>query len=155
MVATGLGWAAAFALYLLFAGRLGGSEVAAGAALATLATGWAAFVRRCGERSFRGWRAHGRPVLRALAHLAPATLRSGIVLLRVAARGGSPARPMPCAFVRGGRDDPHDCARRATALLIASLAPDSFVLRAAPDRSDVLLHGIFGPPADPDPRWLM
>lgn len=154
-VTAGLGWCAAFGLYLLFAGQPSGSELGAGAVLATLATGWSVLVRRCGSGSFRGRRAHWRPLLAGLRKLLPATLRTGLVLARVATRGGSPGRPMLQPFARGDRDDPRDRARRATALLVASLAPDSFVLRAAPERSEVLLHAIVPPGGDPDPRWLI
>lgn len=155
MVVVGLSWCAAFGLYLLFAGQLSGSELGSAALLATFAVGWSMLVRRCGEGRFRGWRTHGRPVLRGLGHLAPATLRSGAALLRVAVRGGSPGRPMAVPFARGDRDDPADRARQATAVLVASLAPDSFVVRADHRGRDVLLHGIVGPTADPDPRWLI
>ena len=155
MVALGLGWCAAFGLYLLFAGQLSGDELSVGAALATLAIGWAMILRRCGKGRFAGWRAHWRPILKGLAHLAPATGRSGAVLFRIAALGGSPARASRHAFERGRDDDPRDRARRATAVIVASLAPDSFVVRLAPGRSEVLLHGIVGPAADPDPRWLI
>ena len=155
MVATGRIWCAAFGLYLLFAGQLSASELGSGAALATLATAWSIVLRRCARGSFRGWRTHRRPVLDGLAKLLPATLRAGIALSRVAARGGSPAKAVPHPFVQGDRHDPGDRARRATALLVACLAPDSFVVRAAPERGEVLLHDIVGRAGDPDPRWLI
>ncbi len=154
MVAIGLSWCAAFGLYMLFAGQLSGTELGSGAALATLATAWSMVVRRCGAVRFAGWRSHGPPVLQALSNLVPATLRTARVLVRVAVRGGSPAKPMPYPFARGDNDDPHDRARRATAVLVACLAPDSFVVREAPGRSEVLVHGIAGRAGDPDPRWL-
>lgn len=155
MIVTGLSWCAAFGLYLLFAGQVSGSELACAGVLATLATGWAMIIRRCGKGSFGGWLRHGPAVLQGLKHLLPATLRTAAVLLRVALRGGSPGKPTTHLFARGDADDPADRARRATALLVASLAPDSFVVRAAPGRSEALLHGIVGPAAVSDPRWLI
>lgn len=153
-LATVSTWCAAAALYLLLAGSTSPTEVATGAAVASLATLWARGTGRAAPRRFAGTRGHFGAWARAIRRLVPATLRTGAVLAQVAIRGGSPARAYAVAFVRGPEDDAQTRGRRATALLTASLAPDSYVLRAAPARAEVLLHALGPAPAETDPRWL-
>lgn len=148
-------WCAAAALYLLLAGSATPSELGAAVAVAVAATLWAWGTRRAAPRLFAGTPGHSRAWGRAARGLGPATWRTGAVLVRVAIAGGSPARVRATAFVRGPEDDPATRGRRATALLAASLAPDTYVLRAAPGRAEVLLHAIVDTSADTDPRWLL
>lgn len=153
-ITVAIAWSAAFALYLLLAGQVSAGEAATGAVLASLAVLWAGAVRGHAWRRLAFSRGHVRPWLRTLAGLVPATVRTGMALARVAALGGSPAKSIQHRFVRGEEDAPRDRGRRATALLAASLAPDSFVLRAEPSRDVVTLHAIVPAADDPDPHWL-
>jgi hypothetical protein len=77
------------------------------------------------------------------------------VFVKVAALGGSPGRGPELPFLRGAEDDPEDRTRRASAVLIASLAPDNFVVRAPPHKDRVLMHTILSTDATRDPRWLI
>lgn len=143
----------AFAGYLLFAGQFSPHELATAAVLAGGATLWTFLIRRCAPRRFAfSWK-HVFVCLHAIGAAGPATLRILVVLARVALRGGSPGRENVVEFLRGAEDDPHDRARRAGAVLTASLAPDSFVVRAQPRRDHVLIHTLLSP-RPRDPRWL-
>lgn len=153
MFAAMTAWCLAFAGYLLFAGQFSNHELATAAVLASGATLWTFLIRRCAPRRFALSRRHLIVWLRAIAAAGPATLRVFAVLARVAALGGSPGRTLTTGFLRGGEDDPHDRARRATAVLAASLAPDSFVVRAQPGDDKALMHTVL-PPASRDARWL-
>lgn len=146
-------WCLAFAGYLLFAGQFSGHELATAAVLACGATLWTFLIRRCAPRRFAlSWR-HLFVWLHASGAAAPATLRVGAVLARAALLGGSPGRTTTAGLLRGAEDDERDRARRATAVLAASLAPDSFVVRAQPRHDEVLLHTVLAPRTR-DTRWL-
>lgn len=147
-------WCATAALYLLLAGSTSASELASGAVVALLATLWAGGTRGLAPRRFATAPGHLRAWARALRHLPIATLRTGAMLWRVAIGGGAPGRAHRTVFARGPEDDPATRGRRATALLAASLAPDAYVVRAAPGRGEVLLHALGPVPGDVDPRWL-
>lgn len=154
MVAAIVAWCLAFAGYLLFAGQFSAHELAVAAVLACGATAWAQAIRRCAPRHFAfSWR-HLYVWLRAIGSAVPATLRIFGVLARVALVGGSPGRANATAVMRGAEDDPRDRARRASAVLAASLAPDSFVVRAEPGHDEVLIHTLL-PPRARDSRWLL
>lgn len=154
MVAAIVAWCLAFAGYLLFAGQFSAHELAVAAVLACGATAWTRVIRRCAPWHFTlSWR-HLSVWLRAIVSAVPATLRISGVLARVALFGGSPGRASAACFMRGAEDDPHDRARRASAVLTASLAPDSFVVRAEPGHDEVLIHTLL-PPRARDPRWLL
>ncbi len=153
MLVAIVAWCLAFAGYLLFAGQFSGHELATAAVLASGATTWTFVIRRCASRRFAfSWR-HAFVWLRAIGSAAPATLRVFGVLARVAMFGGSPGSAESVTFLRGGEGDPCDRARRANAVLTASLAPDSFVVRAQPRHDEALIHTIL-PPRPRDPRWL-
>jgi hypothetical protein len=153
MLAVIIAWCLAFAGYLLFAGQFSRHELATAAVLASAVTLWTFLIRRCAPRRFAlSWK-HLFVWLHAIGAVAPATLRVGAVLARAALLGGSPGRTASAGFLRGAEDDERDRARRATAVLAASLAPDSFVVRAQPRHDDVLLHTLL-PPRPRDTRWL-
>lgn len=92
--------------------------------------------------------------MKAIRGLLPALLRTAAVLVKAAVPGGSPGRAIEPVFLRGAEDDPGDRARRASAVLIASFAPDSFVVRAPEDEDRVLMHTILSTDSPRDPRWL-
>lgn len=153
MLSAIVAWCLAFAGYLLFAGQFSGHELAAATVLASAATLWTFLIRRCAPRRFAlSWR-HAFVWAHAIGAAAPATWRVLGVLARVALLGGSPGRESVARFLRGAEDDPHDRARRAHAVLAASLAPDSFVVRAQPLHEHVLAHTVLAP-RPRDPRWL-
>lgn len=153
MVAAILAWCIAFAGYLLFAGQFSRDELATAAVLACGATSWTFVIRHCARRRFAfSWR-HVFVWLHAIGSAAPATLRVFGVLARAAMFGGSPGSAESVTFLRGREDDPCDRARRANAVLTASLAPDSFVVHAPPRHDEALIHTIL-PPRPRDARWL-
>ncbi|GJE79785.1 Na+/H+ antiporter subunit E [Methylorubrum thiocyanatum] len=151
---TGALWLGLFALYLGLAGQAGLHEAVTGAVVAALATAWACRVRRHAQRRF-AWPAgalrHGG---RTFAGLVPATARTGRVLLRAALTGFHPGHALRRPFRRGPADDPAEAGRRACAVLLASLSPDSFVLRADPGRDEALVHALGASGPASDPRWL-
>jgi hypothetical protein len=153
MLAAIIAWCLAFAGYLLFAGKSSAHELATAAVLASGAPFWTLLIRRCAPRHFALSSHHVSVWLHAIGSAGPATLRMLGVLARVALLGGSPGRENIVRFLRGAEDDPHDCARRANAVLAASLAPDSFVVRVQPRHDCVLLHTML-PPRARDARWL-
>lgn len=151
MLAAIVAWCLAFAGYLLFAGQFSAHEFATAAVLAGGAVLWTFLIRRCAPRRFALSRRDAFAWLSAIGAAGPSTLRVFCVLARVAALGGSPGRGSVAPFLRGAEDDPRDRARRANAVLAASLAPDSFVVRAQQDNA--LIHTILSP-RPRDARWL-
>jgi hypothetical protein len=148
-------WLVSLATYLLLAGQVSKSEIAVGVVLASGATGWYLLLRHCSTRRFAPTAEHLSVWLRTLLKLVPATLRTGAVLVRVAALGGSPGTVRAVPFADGELDDPVQRARRATAILAASLAPDSFVVRANHGKGQALIHSIIGGTPEPDRDWLV
>ncbi|HEY9111322.1 MAG TPA: hypothetical protein VIM92_06075 [Rhodanobacteraceae bacterium] len=153
MLATMTAWCIAFAGYLLFAGSASGTELVTSTVLACATSAWMLVIRRCARRRFAFSIAHIGVWLKTLGTAVPASARVWVVFVRTAACGGSPGREVDAAFLRGDGNDPRQGARRATAVLTASLAPDRFVLRAEPHRERVLIHTIL-PPRAYSPRWL-
>ena len=154
MLAAISAWLVAFAGYLLFAGSLSATEFVTSAVLACASVAWMLVVRRCARWHFAFSIPHVRVWLKTLGAIVPASARVLVVLARTAICGGSPGRAVDTPFLRGGEDDPRQRARRATAVLAASLAPDRFVVRAEPRHERVLVHVIVSSPAARDPRWL-
>lgn len=147
-------WCSAFAGYLLFAGTVSSHELSTSAVLASGAVLWAYAILRCSPRRYAMTLAHVIAWSKAIRGLVPAIVRTWIVLLQTAVLGGSPGRALEISFSRGPEDEPEDRARRASAVLIASLAPDSYVVRAAQGRDRVLIHTILRSNGARDPRWL-
>ncbi len=144
---------AAFGLYLLFAGQVSRSEVWTGAVLALAMVGWRLVLHAGDTRRLAAGRDHLAPWGRALASLPWATMRTGGALI-AALFGHSPQPSTTTAFVHGPADAPADNGRRATAVLAASLAPDSFVVRTPEGEDRALIHSIVPARRKPDPRWL-
>ena len=149
---TCLVWCLAFATYLLFAGDVRVDELIAAFVLASLATVWAAVVRRCSRLRFAPSAEAFSHLLRALARLPAAAARTGRALPKVAVLRSS-KRAQECRF-RYGRTGARDRTRRALAVICASLAPDRFVVDVEPDAQTALLHDILRRSRVPDPRWL-
>ncbi|HET7587606.1 MAG TPA: hypothetical protein VFL45_05950 [Gammaproteobacteria bacterium] len=153
-VRTGMVWCSAFAGYLLFAGTVSSHELATSAALAAGAVAWSLSILHCSSRRYALTPAHAVAWLKATAGLVAALGSTLLVFIKAAALGTSPGRALELPFLRGAEDDPEDRARRATAVLIASLAPDNFVVRAPPHKDRVLVHTIVPGDATRDSRWL-
>lgn len=150
-----MGWCAACGGYLLFAGEVRNPhELITAAVLAGAAWYWAFTIRRCGSRHFAMSRFHAREWAKAVFSLGPAIARTFAIFAKAALLGGSPGRLLEIRFARGAEDDARDGARRASAVLIASLGPDGFVVRARPGCDRVLMHAILAENASRDPRWL-
>jgi multisubunit Na+/H+ antiporter MnhE subunit len=147
-------WCLSLGTYLLFAGTISLTEFLAGLACATVLTGWARVIRRHSGRHFVAAREQIWPVLAALADLVPATGHTGIVLAKAAIAGGSPGCSRRFRFRFGADDDPSDRTRRAIAILIASLAPNRFVVDAERNRGFALMHAIDGSQGETDAEWL-
>lgn len=144
---------AVLAGYLLLAGQATGTEIGTGLMLAAMLAAWSV-PDLSGTGPSRNKVRHLRRWGRMLAQLPGATARTAVVLARVAVLGGSPGRAWTLPFVHGPTRDRDAAARRATAVLAASFAPDSFVVRLPPGRDQALVHAITPLPHTPDPRWL-
>jgi hypothetical protein len=153
-MATIVMWCVAFASYLIFAGTTDSDELVTGVVVATLAAGWAYLISDCSRRRFGAHREQIMPVLRAIAGLGPATLRTAAVLTRAGLRGGSPGRAARSPLRFGLEDDPAARSRRALAVLGASLAPDRFVTYLDWRRSEAVMHAIDKAERQSDPEWL-
>lgn len=147
-------WCLTFAAYLVFAGTVSGHELVTAVVLAGLATAWVQFIRGCSPRRFAATRALAMPMLRALGSLFRATARTGKLLLKVAAAGGSPGRVHVTDFHYGRRNDGAQRSRRAAAVLLASLSPDRFVVEIDRKNRAVLIHNLVRRDHEPDSRWL-
>ena len=145
-------WLGGTASYLVLAGQVSVDEVVAGVTLGGLSVVWHAVVCRCSRHRFTFERHAGLALLRAIAGFPGAIPRVGsrlaIALVRDVS-GHTAEQP----FHRGRLDDPRDKARRATVLLAASLAPDSYVLRLPVDEETIVIHGITSRSPSTDPRW--
>jgi hypothetical protein len=153
-MATLVIWCVAFGSYLLFAGTISFNELITGAGVATLVAAWSYLISECSRRRFGAHREQIAPVLRALAGLGTATLRTAIVLTGVAVRGGSPGRALRSPLRFGLCDDPAARSRRALAVLCASLAPDRFVVHLDHRRREAIMHAITHAKRESDPEWL-
>ncbi|MGH8189880.1 MAG: hypothetical protein ACREP2_00350 [Rhodanobacteraceae bacterium] len=148
-------WCAACGGYLLYVGEVTNlHELITAAVLATGASVWASGIHRCGRRRFALSLAHTGEWAKAVGALGPAIAKTFLVFARAALFERSQGRLLEIPFDRGAEDSPRDAARRASALLIASLGPDNFVVRAKPEHDCVLMHAILPGNASRDPRWL-
>lgn len=145
--------AVGFALYLVFAGQASENELLTGVVLAVAIAGWALALRACCGAQLAVGTDHVRPWLRTIAGLPGATVGTGGALLAAIVGRASP-RTEESAFIHGSADEPRANARRATAVLIASLAPDSFVVRTPAGEDHVLIHRLARARRAPDALWL-
>jgi hypothetical protein len=142
-------------LYLAFAGTFGISELAMAVCCGILAVMWSCLVRRHSQRRFRFTRALYDFAAQTPRLLLTGTSRTTGVLLKVVILGTHRAgRALKVEFDPGRRDSGRDRSRRVLAVLIASLAPDSFVVRLDRGRT-ALLHSIVAPQSVRDPRLLI
>jgi hypothetical protein len=146
-------WCIAYGTYLAFAGNISISECITGLAVAGLMTVWATVIRRSSPDRFEASWQLVRHVLRAIAAVPPAAVRTGLAFFRNVVAGASPGRAHRDPFRFGG-DNAIDRSRRAIAVLCASLAPDRFVVSVRRDDEVALTHYVVRRDHDPDPRWL-
>ena len=146
-------------LYLIFAGQVSGTEIAAGVSAAGLVTAYAG-LRHRGE--LRPMRLRGpwlRLVLSPMAAVAGDAARVGVHLLRaVFVPGSHVAGTISRQPFRSGDAGPDDAGRRALVTLASSLAPNGFVLDVAPsvlfrDEQALLMHRLTPARPDPDREW--
>jgi hypothetical protein len=143
------------ALYLLLAGTLSVSEGATAVLVGILAGLWTLAIRHQCQNRFgvpRGLLRASASAVRLLLH---GTWRATGILLSAAFGAEVRGRPLRVEFHPGVRSSAPERTRRALALLGASVAPDSYVVRLAHGR-EALLHSIGSPGARArDPLWLL
>ena len=145
-------------LYLVFAGQVSGTEIAAGIPAAGLAAAYAGLRQRGESRPMRLRGPWVRLVLSPLASVAGDVARVGAQLLRaVLVPGSRVAGTISRQPFRPGRAGPADAGRRALVTLASSLAPNGFVLDVAPSELGgghaLLMHRLAPGRPDPDREW--
>ncbi len=146
-------------LYLVFAGQVSGTEVAAGIPAAGLAAAYAGLRRRGESRPMRLRGPWLRLTLSPIASVAGDVARVGVQLLRaVLVPGSHVAGTVSRQPFRPGGTGPADAGRRALVTLASSLAPNGFVLEAPPSEllggeHALLMHRLAPGRADPDGEW--
>lgn len=146
-------------LYLLFAGQVSGTEVAAGVPAAGLIAAYAGLRHRGESRPMRLRGPWLRLVLAPLASVAGDAVRVGVQLLRAVFLPGSHVvGTVSRQPFRSGSAGPADAGRRALVTLASSLAPNGFVLDVAPsgllpDEHALLMHRLAPARPDPDGEW--
>jgi len=128
-------WGLSALAYLGMAGQVSVAEIGLAFACGLIAAFWAIALETVAEIHLRFETAAGAAAVRALANLPGAIAKATVAL--VSRRGGAVVRQQ---FIRGREQMPADAARRATALLAMSLAPDKFVLRIPLGRDEIELH---------------
>ena len=141
-----------FAVYLLFAGTISANELVVAAVLASLTALWAHLIRTLARRRFAITAELLVHTFRGVADLLVGTCRAVPPVLMAVTSGASASRFQFSQFQYGRPDDPGDAARRAGSVLLASLAPDRFVIDLGTSR--VLLHQFGRRDQEGDPRWL-
>lgn len=143
------------ALYLLLAGTLSVPEGATAVLVGILAGAWTLVIRHQCQRRFGVPSGLPRSCARAVRLLVCGTLRGTGILSSVGCGARVRGKPLRVEFHPGVRESPPERTRRALALLGASVAPDSFVVRLDHGR-EALLHSV-GSPGNRahDPRWLL
>lgn len=145
-------WIVLTGIYLVLAGQVSGTEAAMAVVGGGLGAAWTRAVRRASPRSYRFEIADGKALWLAVAHLPRATIGVAAAFAGASPSAG-PGRGPSRRFVRGRRADPRAAGRRALAVLAASLAPDSFVLRVPERRDAMRLHALTDGAPEGDERW--
>lgn len=147
-----LAWLVAAAAYLLFAGHFSAEELVAAAAIGALGAAWWSLVHRTAEIDLQLKVGAAGAMARAVVGLPLASLRASgrLVAIIFGAKGG---RIVAEPFDTGRQNDAAEVGRRAVALLAASVAPDSFVVRVDKEAHLLRSHVILSSPSPADPRW--
>jgi multisubunit Na+/H+ antiporter MnhE subunit len=123
-------WVGSAAVYLLFAGQASPHELIAGLGASVLVAAFAIIAHRAAAAPMRLRLPWLRVIGGVAKDLVVDTVRVGAALLR----------PRPGTLSRVGA--PTEPGRRAVAILAASVAPNSFVVRAGDD--GMVLHRLVG-----------
>ena len=146
-------------LYLIFAGQVSGTEIAAGVPAAGLVAAYAGLRHRGESRPMRLRGPWLRLVLSPTAAVAGDAARVGIRLLRaVFVPGSRVAGTTSRQPFRSGSAEPADAGWRALVTLASSLAPNGIVLDVVPsallrDEHALLMHRLAPARPDPDREW--
>lgn len=147
---TAFVFAGAFGCYLLLAGSLTGTELAAAIVSAAAVAGFTTIQRLYQRRPLTLTRPPARLLLRTLAAFVTDTGHVGLALFRALA-GSTTGAATWQQFYPGGQN-PHDAGRRALVTLFTSMAPNGLVLDLRPSAlseadAGLLLHRLV--PASP------
>jgi len=145
---------AAAVFYMLLAGQVSATEIGTAVVLGVLAAAWHHAASGVSRRTFAAGAGQAARWTSAFLRMPGGVRRSLWPLARAAIMGGGAGKSLRVRFARRAADDPAEAARRATAVLAASLAPDSFVVRVRTSRDEVLMHSLAPGQSPPDPRWL-
>lgn len=133
-------WSVAlFALWMALVDNLHASEIVAGLIAALLCALLATAAGTLRTSTVRLRPAMLRPAPQALLALGTDTLRLGWALVGALA-GRPPAGRFRAVPTAAGGDDPHGAARRATTELLASVAPNRYVVGIDTDSGVMLVH---------------
>jgi hypothetical protein len=147
-------WATGFAPYLLAAGQASVHEAVTGAFVAVGATVFTCLLSGMSARRFCWSVSAFRPAVAALANLPKGTGRTAVALWRAVTTDGTQARSPAVPFDYGPENGEKARTRRALAVLLATLAPDRFVVTLASGKGQALLHAIVPLDHPVDRRWL-
>lgn len=126
-------------LWLLFAGRWAGEELAAAAAVGVLGALVGAAVRHVAEEAPTPVRHHLRAVVPAYGRALADAWRVTLLLLRPPVGRLPAGRLRRVPFAPGG-DEPRDRGRRLAVTLATTLSPASYVVGFDADRDEALIH---------------
>lgn len=152
MLTFPLVWLAAAGVYLVFAGQLTTDELVAAALIGLAGALWWFSVQRKAQVRLRLEPAAAGAAVRAVVGLPQACVRVAARFCAIIT-GGKGGRIVEEAFETGRQNEPRDFGRRAVALLAASLAPDSFVVRVDKEAHRLRSHVVLTHPQPSHPRW--
>jgi hypothetical protein len=142
-----------FGLYLLLAGEVSLTEIAADFAVSILILAFALVQRRIAVHRLRLPLAM-KPYARPVAALLPDTFRVGKVIVASLIRrpGTKTGHLLHQPFIPGDFS-PRQAGRRAVVELGVSLAPNAFAICVKPQDNTLLLHCLHPKQASPDRTW--
>jgi hypothetical protein len=142
-------WLMAVAVYILLAGEISATELAAGSSLAGLIVIFLILQRRVVRRRYSP-AVPLKAFVRPISALLPDAVRVGKILLASLFHPGMTGHLLQQPFTEG-TTTPEDVSRRAVAVLGISLAPNAFAICQQKDA--LLLHCLHPRQATPDPKW--
>lgn len=144
-------WAGLAALYLALVGQLARAEVVAAFLVAAAGAMLSLLLKNAGKRRF----ALGAPWLLLLRRVAAALLgdvsRIAVALARsilVGTRGAVATQPFSTH-----RGSEAEAGRQALVVLLASVAPNGFVVDVVEKQRVLSVHRLSRVPPNPDPEW--
>lgn len=145
-------WCVAAGAYLLFAGQVSADELVASIIAGFCAGAWLALLRRRAQVQFELRLAVVPALMRAVAALPGACAKVGVALFRsaITGRGGV---IIAQGFDTGRQNEAHEVGRRGAAMLLASLAPDGYVVRVDKEAHCLRSHVIVPSPSPLNTKW--